>query len=68
MQALISPRCFTLPPQTNSHRVAIEKDRLYVSMQPIPRDAPPLPAGKLLVSAVPWEGENAAGVGAGVSR
>ncbi|KIZ06240.1 hypothetical protein MNEG_1717 [Monoraphidium neglectum] len=49
-------------------RVAIEKDRLYVSMQPIPRDAPPLPAGKLLVSAVPWEGENAAGVGAGVSR
>lgn len=37
-------------------------------MQPIPREAPALPAGKLLVSPVAWEGEAAAGVSAEVAR
>ncbi|KAI8472327.1 MAG: BRO1 domain-containing protein [Monoraphidium minutum] len=45
-----------------NRRLAVEKDRLYVSMQPIPREAPPLPAGKVLVSALPWEGEGGASV------
>ena len=36
-------------------RVKIEKDRLYVNMQPIPTDAPRLPAAKALISAVAYE-------------
>jgi hypothetical protein len=45
------------PPPSTPSRVKIEKDRVYVSMQPIPPDAPRLPAGKSLVAAVPYEGE-----------
>lgn len=40
-----------------ARRAKIEKDRVYVNMQPIPPDAPRLPAGKSLVAAVPYEGE-----------
>lgn len=47
-----------------ARRVKIEKDRLYVSMQPIPSDAPRLPASKLLVTPVPYEGERSKSVGA----
>jgi hypothetical protein len=43
------------PPPPRS--VKIEKDRVYVAMQPIPPDAPRLPAGKSLVAAVPYDGE-----------
>ncbi|GBF99683.1 hypothetical protein Rsub_12377 [Raphidocelis subcapitata] len=49
-----------------ARRLKIEKDRLYVNMQPIPHDAPRLPAAKLLVSAVPYEGEAQKSVGAEV--
>lgn len=38
--------------QHTQHRVKIEKDRLYVNMQPIPTDAPRLPAAKVRLQCV----------------
>jgi hypothetical protein len=35
-------------------RLVIEKDRLYVYCQALPREPPPLPAAKVLVSPLPY--------------
>lgn len=50
-----------LPPATaNAHkhrRKPIESDRLIVYCQPLPREPNPLPASKVLVSALPYSVE-----------
>lgn len=49
--------CLDQPPCVCMHdacRLVIEKDRLYVYCQALPREPPPLPAAKVLVSPLPY--------------
>jgi hypothetical protein len=60
MRSNTIPRFSPPPPHQqnqnqNQNRLKVEKDRLNVTMQPLPRDAPPLPAAKLLVTATPYD-------------